>query len=60
MRATAQEKMRSTYSMEEGALPMEDRCLQNRRAGDERGSEDAGERSRKVGSFQNFQKKSAL
>lgn len=46
--------------MEEGTLPMEDRCLQNRGAGDERGSEDAGERGREVGSFQNFQKKSAL
>lgn len=53
-------KCDSPYSMEEGPSQIEDRCLQSTRVGGERGSVDAGERSREVGSFQNFQKKSAL
>lgn len=35
------------HSMEEGALPMEDRCFQSTRAGDERESLDDGEGAKK-------------
>lgn len=47
------------HNMEEGALPMEDRCLQSTRAGDERVSRCWGKEQRS-GLFPELPKKPAL